>query len=68
MTLPPAAINLKKTLNKAFRHVETLFIQGNQVRTDQNKPSFLLTKMEVCFDQYELNYFGRIMFLHIEMP
>ena len=27
--------------NKAFRHVETLFVQGNQVRTDQNKPPFL---------------------------
>ena len=30
--------------NKAFRHVETIFVQGNQVRTDQNKPTFLLTK------------------------
>ena len=25
---------------KAFRHVETLFVEGNQVRTDQNKPHF----------------------------
>ena len=24
--------------NKAFRHVEILFVQGNQVRTDQNQP------------------------------
>ena len=55
-------------LCKAFRHVETLFVQGNQVRTDQNKPSFLLTKKQVCFDQYELHYHGRIKFLHVEMP
>ena len=55
-------------MNKAFRHVKTLFVQGNQVRTDQNEPPFLLTKMEVCFNQYELDYLGRIKFLHIEMP
>ena len=55
-------------MNKAFRHVETLFVQDNQVRTDPNKPHFLLIKMEVCFDQYELDYLGRIMFLHVEMP
>ena len=24
--------------NKAFQNVETLFVQGNQVRTDQNIP------------------------------
>ena len=54
--------------NKAFRHVETSFVQGNQVRTDQNKPYFLLTKKQVCFDQYELDYLGRIKFLHVEMP
>ena len=29
-------------MNKAFWHVETLFVQGNQVRTDQNKPSCLV--------------------------
>ena len=29
---------------KAFRHVETFFVQGNQVRTDQNKPHFLVIK------------------------
>ena len=34
--------------NMAFRHVETLFAQGNQVRTDQNKPPFF-DKKEVCF-------------------
>ena len=27
--------------NKVFRHVETYFVQGNQVRTDQNKPLFV---------------------------
>ena len=53
---------------KAFRHVETLFVQGNQVRTDQNKPSFLVIKKEVCFDQYELDYLGLIKFLHVERP
>ena len=53
--------------NKAFRHVETLLVQGNQVRTDQNKYPFLLIK-KVCFDQYELDYLGRIKFLHVEMP
>ena len=31
-------------LNKVFRHVETLFIQGNQIRTDENKPPFLVIK------------------------
>ena len=56
-------------MNKAFRHVETLFVQGtDQVRTDQNKPLFLLIKKVVCFDQYELDYLGRIKFLHVEMP
>ena len=55
-------------INKAFRHVETLFVQGNQVRTDQNKPTFLLIKKMICFHQYELGYHGRIKFLHVEMP
>ena len=54
--------------NKAFRHVETLLVQGNQVRTDQNKYPFLLIKKVVCFDQYKLDYLGRIKFLHVEMP
>ena len=53
---------------KAFRHVETLYVQGNQVRTNQNKPPFLLAKKEVCVDQYELDYLGRIKFLHVEIP
>ena len=56
------------SINKAFRHVETSFVQGNQVRTDQNKPSFLLTKKQVYFDQYELAYLGRIKFLHVGIP
>ena len=51
-----------------FRHVETLFVQDNQVRTDQNKPPFLLPKKEVSCDQYELDYLGQIKFLHVEMP
>ena len=29
---------------KAFRYVETLFVQGNQVRIDQNKPLFYYQK------------------------
>ena len=53
---------------KPYRHVETLFVQGNQGRTDQNKPSFLIIKMEACFDQYELDYLGQMKFLHVEMP
>ena len=53
---------------RAFRHLETLFVQGNQVRTDQNKPPFLVIKKEVCFDQYDFDYLGRIKFLHVEMP
>ena len=56
------------SINKAFRHVETVFVQGNQVRTDQNKLPFLLTKNEVCFDQYELDYLGQIKFLTVKMP
>ena len=50
-------------VNKAFRHVETLFVQGNQVRTDHNKPLFVClfvlfcsSLFEVCFDQ--LDYLG----------
>ena len=35
--------------NKAFRHVKTLFVQGNQVRTDQNKPSLFFNKKEDLF-------------------
>ena len=53
---------------KTFRHVETLFVQGNQICTDQNKPTFLLIRKELCFDQDELDYLGRIKFLHVEMP
>ena len=30
--------------NRAFRHVETLFVQGNQVRTDQNRHPFYQQK------------------------
>ena len=33
-----------------FRHVETLFVQDNQVRTESKQTSFLLPKEEVCFD------------------
>ena len=33
-----------KDAYKAFQHVETLFVQGNQVRTDQKKPPFLVIK------------------------
>jgi len=53
---------------KAFRHVETLFVQGNQIRTDQNKPPFLLPDKEVCFDSVRRYYLERIKFLHFEMP
>ena len=35
-------VSTKRVGNKVFRHVETLFVQGNQVRTDQNKSLFLL--------------------------
>ena len=30
--------------NKVFRHVETLFVQGNQVCTESKQTSFLITK------------------------
>ena len=60
-------VTKKVTLNKAFRHVETLFVHGNHVCTDQTKAPFLLSK-KVCFDQYELDYLGRMKFLHVEMP
>ena len=50
---------LLKLLNEAFRHVETLFVQGNKVCTEsKQKPPFLLPKKEVCFDSYELDYLG----------
>ena len=58
-------------VNRAFRHVYTLFVQGNQVRTDQNKPQKETNKTKVCFDQYELDYLGQIKFLHkvsIKLP
>jgi len=34
------------------------------------KTNFLFwqQKKKVCFDQYELDYLGRIKFLHVEMP
>ena len=35
--------------NKVFQHVENVFVQDNQVRTDQKKPPFLLTKKEGLF-------------------
>ena len=60
-------VTKKVTPNKAFRHVETLFVHGNHVCTDQTKAPFLLSK-KVCFDQYELDYLGRMKFLHVEMP
>ena len=40
----PQYLSDRLSTNKVFRHVKTLFVQGNQVRTDQNKPSILLTK------------------------
>ena len=39
----------KTNSNKAFRHVETLFIQGNQVHTDQKQTSFLGNKIKGMF-------------------
>ena len=36
--------NTTYTLHEAFRHVETLFIQGHQVCTDQNKHPFFISK------------------------
>ena len=29
---------------------------------------FCLSLFEVCFDQYDLDYLGRIKFLHVEIP
>ena len=62
-------------VDKTFRYIETLFVQGNQVRTDQNKPQKETNKTKqrdkqtkVCFDQYELDYLGRIKFIHVENP
>jgi len=51
---------------KAFRHVKTLFVQGNKVRTDKKKPFLAIKK--VCYHQYKLDYLGRIKFLHVKMP
>ena len=71
--LPP--VSCQQQPYKAFRHVETLFVRGNQVRADQNKPFFVclfvlfsLSLFEVCFDHYELDYHGRLKFIHVEMP
>ena len=36
--------------NKAFRHVETLFIQGTQVRTESKQTSLFGNKKDVCVD------------------
>ena len=46
---------------KAFRHVKTLFIQGNKFVLNQNKPPCLVIKKR-------LTIVGRIKFLHVEMP
>ena len=55
--------------NKAFRHVETLFVQGNQVRTESKQTSFFGNKKRrFLLIQYELDYLGQIKFLHVEMP
>ena len=35
--------------NEAFRHVQTLFVQGSQVRTDPNKPLFVCPFFLVLF-------------------
>ena len=35
--------------NEAFRHVETLFVQGNIFVLNQNKPPCLLIKKEVKY-------------------
>ena len=34
------------SIYKAFRHVETLFVQGNQVRTESKQTSFFDNKKE----------------------
>ena len=65
-----------------FRHVETLFVQGNISVLNQNKPHFLVIKKEVIrgktsffiikkgglFWSVRRYYLGRIKFLHVEMP
>ena len=37
------------TAYEAFSHVETLFVEGNQVHTDQNKPKFFINKKNGLF-------------------
>ena len=55
--------------NKAFRHVETLFVQGNQVRTESKQTSFFGKKKRMfVLIQYEHDNLGRIKFLQVEMP
>ena len=57
------------TRNKAFRLVETLFVQANQVRTESKQTSlFGNKKMRFVLIQYELDCLGWKKFLHVEMP
>ena len=37
------------SINKVFRHVETLFVQGNIFVLNQNKPPCLVIKKEVNY-------------------
>ena len=51
-----------RSIHKAFRHVETLFVQGNQVRTDQNKPLF------VCLFVLFVSFWGLFLSVRTWLP
>ena len=46
-----AKIDFQLRSNKAFRHVKTLFVQGNQVRTDQKRRFVLISTNLITLDE-----------------
>ena len=47
--------------------IKFVLIKTN-LKKRQTKPKKRDKQTKVCFDQYELDYLGRIKFVHVEMP
>ena len=77
------SVQFVSSFYKAFRHVETLFVQGNIFVLNQNKPPclvikkrltivnlfFLLPNKEVCFDWFSTKILPWTnKVIHVEMP
>ena len=46
--------------------IKLIIVHKINLKKRQTKQRYKQTK--VCFDQYEIDYLGRIKFLHVEMP